>query len=64
MTNCASLIGWIGMLIAYIRFHRGTVYAETRDAGFRDTHKSSLYDNRAWGQPYVSVCTLNHVLSA
>ncbi|KAH7097637.1 amino acid permease-domain-containing protein [Auriculariales sp. MPI-PUGE-AT-0066] len=63
MTNCASLVSWIGMLITYLRFYAGTEYAKSKDPTFEKTHEESLYNNRAWGQPWVAVygltwCTL------
>jgi len=54
MTNCACLISWICMLYTYLRFYKGTKYAEQTQSGFVDTNRDSIYRNRAWGQPWLA----------
>ncbi|KAH7094027.1 amino acid permease-domain-containing protein [Auriculariales sp. MPI-PUGE-AT-0066] len=55
LSRSAVLIQWIGILITYLRFYYGTEHWRARDPKFYATHKESIYDNRAWGQPWVAV---------
>ncbi|EJD50495.1 hypothetical protein AURDEDRAFT_112148, partial [Auricularia subglabra TFB-10046 SS5] len=54
MTNCASLISWVGILVTYLRYYQGTKHAETTIPGFRKDNEESLYKNRPWGQPWLA----------
>ncbi|KZV95469.1 hypothetical protein EXIGLDRAFT_834293 [Exidia glandulosa HHB12029] len=54
MTNCAALVSWVGILVTYLRFYKGTLYWEKKDTAFRQTHAETLYKNRTWGQPYLA----------
>ncbi|KAH7097639.1 amino acid permease-domain-containing protein [Auriculariales sp. MPI-PUGE-AT-0066] len=55
MTNCASLVGWIGMLITYLRFYIWISIQEKKNTNFKTENRDSLYKNRARGQPWVAI---------
>ncbi|GBE85477.1 Arginine permease CAN1 [Sparassis crispa] len=61
VTSVASLQSWIGMLFTYIRWYRGTAYAESRhqhrdDDVSRHTMQqiAVIKENRHSGQPYLA----------
>ncbi|KAH7097643.1 amino acid permease-domain-containing protein [Auriculariales sp. MPI-PUGE-AT-0066] len=55
LSNCTSLIGWIGMLITYLRFYMWTTHQEKRVPNFKQRNGETIYKNRARGQPWVAV---------
>ncbi|KAH7097646.1 amino acid permease-domain-containing protein [Auriculariales sp. MPI-PUGE-AT-0066] len=55
LSSCTMLIGWMGMLITYLRFYVWTRFQEERSKGFKENNLETLYKNRALGQPWVAV---------